>query len=139
MNIVRMVLALILLTSITVPAWADAVDKPATTVRMWAVTTSTTAAIKNFTSSAGGAGGGTTKNVRSCHVKVIHDGGAGSPDIYVSFKNTSADIVAPTDGGEVFTLKAQESLGFDGEFWRVRYLSASGTPAMRIIGTFTEQ
>lgn len=127
------------LLSLALPARADAVRDPATTVRQWAVTTSTTAARKDFTSTTGV--GGATRAIKSCHVRVIHGSTAasGDPDIYISLTNTAADIVAPTDGSQVFTLKAGESLGFDGEFYRVRYLAASGSPTLRIIASFNEQ
>lgn len=115
---------------------ADAVRNPATIVRQWEVSTSTTAGIVNFTSSTGV--GGTSRAQWSCHVKVIHDGGVGSPDVYLSLSNTAADLVAPTNGADVFTLKAGESLGFDGEFKRLRHLAASGTPAIRVIVTLNE-
>jgi len=129
----------LMLVSLALPARADAVRAPATTVRQWAVTTSTTAARKDFTATTGT--GGAARAIDSCHVRLIHGSAAGSgdPDIYVSLANTTADLVAPTDGSQVFTLKAGESLGFDGEFRRVRYLAASGTPTLRIIASFTEQ
>lgn len=137
-TIQSLIVTFLMLLSFAIPSRGDSVGTPPQVARQWAVATSTTAASVTFTASTGN--GGATNGTAACHVRFIHGSTAasGDPDIYVSLKRTQSDIAAPTAGSEVITLKAGETLGFDGKWWQARYLAASGTPNLRIIATFNE-
>lgn len=130
------VVAILMLLSFALPARADAVRSPATVVKQWVLTATTSPQSVSFTSTTGT--GGNTRNQPTCTLRVIHDTGSG-PDVYCSLKRTQSNIAAPSNGGEVFTLKTTESLSFDGEYWQFRYMSASSTATIRVIATFAEQ
>ena len=134
-RLIRLILVTLGILGLVEALRADTITEPPSKVRQWVITTSTTAGSVSFTDTTGI--GDRTIDRFACAVRVIHDTASG-PDIYVSLKKSQSDVAAPTNGGEVFTLKAGESFLFEGKWWQLRHLAASGTPTLRVIVTFNQ-